>query len=602
MRHEDLWISRELSRFELAWAMSTSLVYHVLALVILTGSTAPPPPVAGTDAGFDVLWATPASLPPARSGTIALLPATGTGRTTSSAPLEPTASNSVPEEMQMPGIPQVRPGSGETDLIFLARENTRPHSVTPLGNQAQSPVVHPAKKSPAVDLAPDAKAASPARIGDADPVAVYPEPALVRHAAVYPEPDAIRHALAASSVAAVAPPAPVELPVSPPKSLDGKQPVVEVEPAPLHPEEKHPQQPPAGSKPAEPERTEESLVLVQIELSRKEPSTLSARVPAPPRQTAQDPRPAGRQPPRSPLGAAKQAAQAVHSTGPSRSALPEERSAPDPAPSAARPLRPGKRPSPALQSLPAALAANPAAVGKAALAQPNTQGDWPRKHAALRRTTAASSEVRSSPAYLKAKSSGGASEPAAPAKENLRMAAASDPAGATMPAARESYARRGPVQPAPRGDLKLVLTGEPGVRITVRFRDYPGSRPTRQSPRSQAAREQQVEPLLTVTGATTREALIPSAREGVYTVSVEPEGCNRATTSGTLILYEGSSRERTVPLQPRSVTATQQLFKVLMPEAVLWDDPAAFTGTLEDSDSETRFNATSGLYWKEFHD
>jgi hypothetical protein len=107
--------------------------------------------------------------------------------------------------------------------------------------------------------------------------------------------------------------------------------------------------------------------------------------------------------------------------------------------------------------------------------------------------------------------------------------------------------------------------------------------------------------VVTVTGAATREALIPSARDGVYTISVESEGRNRATTGCTLILYEGSSRERTATRQLRSISGTQQLFKVLMPEAVLWNDPAAFTGTLEDSDSETRFNASSGLYWKEFH-
>ena len=37
-----------------------------------------------------------------------------------------------------------------------------------------------------------------------------------------------------------------------------------------------------------------------------------------------------------------------------------------------------------------------------------------------------------------------------------------------------------------------------------------------------------------------------------------------------------------------------------MPEAILWDDDASFTGSLEDSESTTKFNAQTGLYWKEY--
>jgi len=40
--------------------------------------------------------------------------------------------------------------------------------------------------------------------------------------------------------------------------------------------------------------------------------------------------------------------------------------------------------------------------------------------------------------------------------------------------------------------------------------------------------------------------------------------------------------------------------KILMPEGIVWDDDAAFTGSLEDSDSITKFNADTGLTWKEY--
>lgn len=50
-----------------------------------------------------------------------------------------------------------------------------------------------------------------------------------------------------------------------------------------------------------------------------------------------------------------------------------------------------------------------------------------------------------------------------------------------------------------------------------------------------------------------------------------------------------------------SCSEEQVLVKVLMPEGILWNDDAAFTGSLQDSSSTTKFNAQTGLYWREYN-
>jgi len=39
-----------------------------------------------------------------------------------------------------------------------------------------------------------------------------------------------------------------------------------------------------------------------------------------------------------------------------------------------------------------------------------------------------------------------------------------------------------------------------------------------------------------------------------------------------------------------------------MPDAILWDDESAFSGSMEDSNSVTKFNSETGLVWKEYND
>jgi len=161
---------------------------------------------------------------------------------------------------------------------------------------------------------------------------------------------------------------------------------------------------------------------------------------------------------------------------------------------------------------------------------------------------------------------------------------------------------RGLVLAALHGDLKLVMTGDTGIKVTVKFRNYPKSRRNRVLTRSEVRGEQTVVPLLAAPREDTREAVVQTAGEGIYLFSAEPAGGHSVRVNFTLQVFESGARERTVALGNRSLSGPTVLLKILMPEAILWEDESAFTGSMEDSESETKFNATTGLYWKEFRD
>ena len=118
--------------------------------------------------------------------------------------------------------------------------------------------------------------------------------------------------------------------------------------------------------------------------------------------------------------------------------------------------------------------------------------------------------------------------------------------------------------------------------------------------RSEVRREQIVTPLLAATREDTREAVIQTAREGIYLFCAEPAGSREVKATFTLKVFESGARERTAALGARSLSGPTVLVKILMPDAILGEDESAFTGSMEDSESETKFNATTGLYWKEF--
>jgi hypothetical protein len=176
---------------------------------------------------------------------------------------------------------------------------------------------------------------------------------------------------------------------------------------------------------------------------------------------------------------------------------------------------------------------------------------------------------------------------------------------------KQSRQEKAPQQPQPQergttfaslqGDLKLTVAGD-GVKLTVAFRELPRSRRDRTPTKAEARRLQQVAPVTAKRDERTKEAVIEKAGEGVYIFSAEPETAKEAQASFTLTIFEAGKREKTASIGTRTLQAKTVVARVLMPEGVLWDDDSAFTGSLEDSDSTTKFNAQTGLYWKEYAD
>ena len=194
---------------------------------------------------------------------------------------------------------------------------------------------------------------------------------------------------------------------------------------------------------------------------------------------------------------------------------------------------------------------------------------------------------------------GGVSTPPSAAPKASAGAAAKD--AAARPA-RKPPQERGLVVASLQGDLKIVISGESAIKLVVTFKPYPRSRRKTVMSRAEARREQRVMPIFGKSRTEGREAVIETAREGIYTFSVEPDSGEPAKATFILKIFEAGPREKTAKLGTRTVAARTVLAKVIMPEGILWDDDSAFTGSLEDSDSTTKFNAQSGLYWKEFND
>lgn len=153
--------------------------------------------------------------------------------------------------------------------------------------------------------------------------------------------------------------------------------------------------------------------------------------------------------------------------------------------------------------------------------------------------------------------------------------------------------------PVVNGDMKLAITGDSRISLEVRFRPFPKSRRSRPLTRAESRKESQIVPIMVNKGDNIREAVIEQGREGIYTfiVSFEKPGQNG---SFVLTLHDKTSRKSVKKLGKKPVGERAVLTKVLMPEGILWEDEAAFSGSMEDSEGVTKFNSETGLLWKEY--
>jgi len=74
-------------------------------------------------------------------------------------------------------------------------------------------------------------------------------------------------------------------------------------------------------------------------------------------------------------------------------------------------------------------------------------------------------------------------------------------------------------------------------------------------------------------------------------------------TSLMIRLLEGKKGARnrkfeTINLKPHA----ELTVKFILPEGIFWDDESYFSGSIESSESITKFNDTTGVVWKEQKD
>jgi hypothetical protein len=96
---------------------------------------------------------------------------------------------------------------------------------------------------------------------------------------------------------------------------------------------------------------------------------------------------------------------------------------------------------------------------------------------------------------------------------------------------------------------------------------------------------------------------VAKSGEGIYTFVVENRNTVPYNTGVVFVLYGGQKRERIKKISAVSVPPSSMLrFMFVLPDTVFWDDEKFFTGSIEDSDSITKFNDETGFVWKEGKD
>ncbi len=163
---------------------------------------------------------------------------------------------------------------------------------------------------------------------------------------------------------------------------------------------------------------------------------------------------------------------------------------------------------------------------------------------------------------------------------------------------------KGLFTPPITGDIKFELNAREhmnrGVKVIVSFCDYPKSKRGRPLSRAEAKRVRPVTPKIVMPKGNAIHAIIDHAAEGIYYLRVELERQPVTNASITVRLFEGSSRAKNITIRIHSIGNGDPVVRLMMPEGIVWEDASTFSGSLEDSDSETKFNADMGVEWKEY--
>jgi len=163
---------------------------------------------------------------------------------------------------------------------------------------------------------------------------------------------------------------------------------------------------------------------------------------------------------------------------------------------------------------------------------------------------------------------------------------------------------KGIFAPPLAGDLKIEITGPEellkAVKISVIFREYPKTRHNRPMTKANARNFQALTPKTARVAKNTLQAVIEIAGEGVYEFRDLSDTASPSEAAFSIKIYENSGKAKTKSAGTRKIGNKGSIAKVLMPEGILWDDDSAFSGSMEDSESITKFNSETGLTWKEY--
>lgn len=156
--------------------------------------------------------------------------------------------------------------------------------------------------------------------------------------------------------------------------------------------------------------------------------------------------------------------------------------------------------------------------------------------------------------------------------------------------------QKGLALPPVKGDIKLIMTSDEDLLVKVLFVSHPKARHDKPLTKKEAREQQKLSPVIVKTAKNTAEAVIEHARDGIYIFLVEQQGSKALTGKFSLKLFETRNRK----ISEREIRGLTEIARLLMPEGVLWEDDTAFTGSIEDSESLTKFNSDTGVIWKEY--
>lgn len=118
--------------------------------------------------------------------------------------------------------------------------------------------------------------------------------------------------------------------------------------------------------------------------------------------------------------------------------------------------------------------------------------------------------------------------------------------------------------------------------------------------RAAAGRQVAVTPKRVKISYETAQEVIETCGEGIYEFRNVSESSPDEQVRLSVRTYDNTNRGKTFGIGSRRLGEKGTVVKVMMPEGIVWSDDSAFTGNMEDAVSVTKFNALTGLVWKEY--